>query len=75
MRLFTSSCPTLLHMERIVIKELERTLRLTRADMLSYSNEGLTEMAKLVEATILAISLEVYSRELEAMKNTQPVLA
>lgn len=62
-------------MERIVIQELERTLRLTRADMLSYSNEGLTHMAKLIESTALAIALEAYSRELEAIKNAQSVLA
>jgi hypothetical protein len=62
-------------MERIVIQELERTLRLTRADMLSYSDAGLLQMAKLIESTALAIALETYSRELEAVKSTQPVLA
>lgn len=62
-------------MERIVIQELDRTLRLTRADMLSYSDTGLLQMAKLVESTALAIALEIYSRELEAAKRIQPVLA
>jgi hypothetical protein len=62
-------------MERIVIQELERTLRLTRADMLSYSDAGLLQMSKLIESTALAIALETYSRELEAVKSTQPVLA
>ena len=62
-------------MERIVIQELERTLRLTRADMLSYSNEGLAEMGKLIESAALAIALETYSRDLEALRNPQPVLA
>jgi hypothetical protein len=62
-------------MERIVIQELERTLRLTRADMLSYSNEGLVEMGKLIESAALAIALETYSRDLEALRNPQPVLA
>jgi len=50
-------------------------LRLTRADMLSYSDEGLIQMSKLVESTALAIALEVYSRESDAMKNAHPVLA
>lgn len=62
-------------MERIVIQELDRTLRLTRADMLFYSDTGLLQMAKLVESTALAIALEIYSRELEAAKRIQPVLA
>jgi hypothetical protein len=62
-------------MERIVIQELERTLRLTRADMLSYSSEGLVEMGKLIESAALAIALESYSRDLEALRNPQPVLA
>lgn len=62
-------------MERIVIQELDRTLRLTRADMLFYSDTGLLQMAKLVESTALAIALEIYSRELEAAKRVQPVLA
>jgi hypothetical protein len=62
-------------MERIVIQELERTLRLTRADMLSYSDEGLVQMAKLIESTALAIALEAYSRKSDAMKVAQPVLA
>lgn len=62
-------------MERIVIQELERTLKLTRADMISYSNTGLAEMGKLIESAALAIALETYSRDLEAMRNPQPVLA
>jgi hypothetical protein len=62
-------------MERIVIQELERTLRLTRADMLSYSDEGLVQMAKLIESTALAIALEAYSRKSDAMKVAQHVLA
>lgn len=62
-------------MERIVIQELERTLRLTRADMISYSNDGLAEMGKLIESAALAIALETHSRDLEAMRNPQPVLA
>lgn len=62
-------------MERIVIQELDRTLRLTRADMLFYSDTGLLQMAKLVESTALAIALEIYSRELEVAKRIQPVLA
>lgn len=69
------SCPTLLDMERIVIQELERTLRLTRAGMISYSDAGLLEMGKLVESAALAIALETYSRDLEAMRAPQPVLA
>ncbi len=69
------SCPTLLDMERIVIQELERTLRLTRAGMITYSDEGLVEMGKLVESAALAIALETYSRDLEAMRAPQPVLA
>lgn len=62
-------------MERIVIQELERTLTLTRADMLSYSDEGLLRMGKMIESAGLAIALEIYSRQVEAMKNPHPVLA
>ncbi len=69
------SCPTLLDMERIVIQELERTLRLTRAGMITYSDEGLVEMGKLVESAALAIALETYSRDPKAIRTLQPVLA
>ena len=69
------SCPTLLDMERIVIQELERTLRITRAGMITYSDAGLVEMGKLVESAALAIALETYSRDPKALRPLQPVLA
>lgn len=61
-------------MERIIIKELERTLLRTRERMLIYSDEELKQIADLVAAATLAIALESYSRELETMKNKQPEL-
>lgn len=60
-------------MERIVIQELERTLKITREGVLSYSDSGLAQMGKLIQSASLSIALETHSRELEAMK--MPVLA
>jgi len=61
-------------MERVIIKELERTLLRTRERMLIYSNEELKQISDLVASATLAIALEFYSRELEAMKTKQPEL-
>ena len=61
-------------MERVIIKELERTLLRTRERMLVYSNEELMQITDLVASATLAIALESYSRELEAMKTKQPEL-
>ena len=61
-------------MERVIIKELERTLLRTRERMLIYSNEELKQISNLVASATLAIALECYSRELEAMKTKQPEL-
>ena len=61
-------------MERVIIKELERTLLRTRERMLIYSNEELMQITDLVASATLAIALESYSRELEAMKTKQPEL-
>lgn len=61
-------------MERIIIKELERTLLRTRERMLIYSTEELKQISELVASATLAIALESYSRELEAMKTKQPEL-
>jgi hypothetical protein len=61
-------------MERVIIKELERALRLARDKMLSYTDEELLQVQKLIAAATHATSLEVYSRELEAMKAKTPEL-
>jgi hypothetical protein len=61
-------------MERVIIKELERTLLRTRERMLIYSNEELKQITDLIASATLAIALESYSRELEAMKIKQPEL-
>ena len=61
-------------MEKVIIKELERTLLRTRERMLIYSNEELMQITDLVASATLAIALESYSRELEAMKTKQPEL-
>jgi len=67
-------CPTLLDMERIIIQELDRTLRRTREGILSYSDEGLLQISKLIESASLAVALESYSREVEALRAQQSVL-
>lgn len=61
-------------MERVIIKELERTLLRTRERMLIYSDAELKQISELVASATLAIALESYSRELEAMKAKQPEL-
>ena len=61
-------------MEQIIIKELDRALKRTREKMLSYSDEELKQISNLVATATLAIALESYSRELEALKNKQPEL-
>jgi hypothetical protein len=61
-------------MERVIIKELERTLLRTRERMLIYSKDELKQISDLVASATLAIALESYSRELEAMKTKQPEL-
>lgn len=71
---YQALCPTLLYVERIVIQELERTLRLTRADTISYTDVGLLQIAKLLESALLAITLETYSRQSDAAKVIQAEL-
>jgi hypothetical protein len=61
-------------MEKAIIKELERALRQARDKMLSYTDEELLQVQKLIAAATHATSLEVYSRELEAMKAKTPEL-
>lgn len=61
-------------MEKPIIKELERALRQARDKMLSYTDEELSQVQKLIAAATHATSLEVYSRELEAMKAKTPEL-
>lgn len=61
-------------MERVIIKELERTLLRTRERMLIYSDAELKQISELVASATLSIALESYSRELEAMKAKQPEL-
>jgi hypothetical protein len=61
-------------MEKAVIKELERALKQARDKMLSYTDEELTIIQNLIAAATHATSLEVYSRELEAMKVKTPEL-
>ena len=61
-------------MERVLIKELERALRLVREKMLSYTDEELIQIRNLITASTHAVTLEVYSREVEALKTKEPEL-
>jgi len=61
-------------MERVLIKELERALRLVREKMLSYTDEELIQIRNLITAGTHAVTLEVYSREVEALKIKEPEL-
>lgn len=61
-------------MERVLIKELDRALRLVREKMLSYTDEELIQIRNLITAGTHAVTLEVYSREVEALKIKEPEL-
>ncbi len=61
-------------MERVLIKELDRALRLVREKMLSYTDEELIEIRNLITSASHAVSLEIYSREAEALKTKEPEL-
>jgi hypothetical protein len=61
-------------MERVLIKELDRALKLVREKMLSYTDEELIQIRNLITAGTHAVTLEVYSREVEALKIKEPEL-
>ena len=61
-------------MERVLIKELDRALRLVRDKMLSYTDEELIQIRNIITAGTHAITLEIYSREVEALKIKEPEL-
>ena len=61
-------------MERVLIKELDRVLRRVRDKMLSYTDEELMLIRNLITASSHAVDLEVYSREVEALKTKEPEL-
>jgi hypothetical protein len=61
-------------MERVLIKELDRALRRVRDKMLSYTDEELMLIRNLITAGSHAVDLEVYSREVEALKTKEPEL-
>lgn len=61
-------------MERIIIKEFERALKLVRDKMLSYTDEELIQIKNLISSGTHAVTLEIYSREVEALKTKEPEL-
>jgi len=61
-------------MEKAIIKELERALRLTRDKMIVYTNEELTQVSNLIAAATYSANLEIYARESEALKIKEPEL-
>jgi hypothetical protein len=61
-------------MERVIIKEFERALKLVRDKMLSYTDEELIQIRNLISSGNHAVTLEIYSREVEALKTKEPEL-
>lgn len=61
-------------MERVIIKELDRALRQARQRTLAYTDEELKEIQNMLSSAGYAISLEIYSRQVEAMETTTPEL-
>jgi hypothetical protein len=61
-------------MEKAIIKDLERALRLARDKMITYTNEELIQVCNLLAAATHSANLEVYSREVEALKTKEPEL-
>lgn len=61
-------------MEKAVIRDLDRALKLMRSKMLSYTDEELVEIQNLLTSANHATSLEIFSRVAEAAKVKEPEL-
>jgi len=59
-------------MNRIRIRELERSIRMVREVIITMNNEELDEVSTMLQNAGLAAALEMYSREAERQK--EPVL-
>lgn len=61
-------------MNRIRIKELERSLGRVREVLISMSDEELTAVSTALQNAGFAAALESYSREAERQRNPEPAL-
>lgn len=61
-------------MNRIRIKELERSLGRVREVLISMSDEELTAVSTALQNAGFATALESYSREAERQRNQEPAL-
>jgi len=61
-------------MNRIRIRELERSIRLVREVFISMTDEELDAVSTLLQNAGFAAALETYSREAERQREPEPVL-
>jgi len=61
-------------MNRVRIRELERSIRMVREVLISMSNEELDAVTTLLQNAGFAAALETYSREAERQRKTEPAL-